>query len=123
MTLAPSRALGPRFDLLRDDTWCVTYELEAICYVPDCTDCPERGSHHIEPRSRTGGPVDFVVIDALVVHNTVRLCSLHHQMVTGDIGGHRARILWLDGAWCWQERTKSEVVPWLNKGPLKEVKW
>jgi hypothetical protein len=124
LTLAPSRLLGTRLDLLRDDSWCVTYGLSEICSVPGCWQRPEPGSHHIEPRSRTGGPVDYVVIDNLVVYNRCRLCPMHHLWVTGDLGGHKARIVWEDGAWHWQEPSaRVGVVAWVDKGPLKEETW
>lgn len=73
------------------------------CAAPGC---PERGGHghHIVRRSYTGNkPVDWVVIDEVVVWNKARLCWRHHAWVDGDIGGHRAKIVW-DGAWIWCER-------------------
>ena len=129
MTLAPSRLLGPRLVLIQDDDVLVQEELATWCYVPSCKRTPEPGSHHIEPRSRTGGPRSFVVVDGLVVPNTCRLCSVHHLAVTGGIGGHTARIVWHAeplGHWCWLEQVldRGGKIPgqhpaWAVLGPLR----
>lgn len=127
VTLAPSTLLGPRLTLIRDEDVLVVENLGERCAVPDCPDRPEPGAHHIEPRSRTGGPKLFVVIDGLVVPNRCRLCSRHHLAVTGGIGGHTARIVWHTqplGHWCWlakllDRRATLGATAWRCVGPLQ----
>lgn len=92
-------------------------QLNMVCAVPGCMLMPERGAHHIVPRRATGGPRDFVVIDGLVVPNRVRLCSPHHGEVTGEVGGHKAKIVWdpeLPQGWGWWVADEG----WVYKGPL-----
>lgn len=104
MTLAPSRLLEHgRFQVPPQDKW-VEYDLGTRCCVPGCNNPAQAGAHHIEPRSRTGGPVDYVTIDGLVRSNKCKLCSSHHRQVTGDTGGYRARIVWHERQWWWCER-------------------
>lgn len=127
MTLAPSRDLGVRLSIVQDDGW-TAYELAEICAVPGCLEPPERGSHHIEPRSRTAGPKLFVAIDLVVVPNRCRLCRRHHRQVTGIIGGHLARITWCDkphGHWRWerlrQALANGHSLDWTDVGPLQGI--
>lgn len=121
MTLAPSTELGLRLQLL-DHEPKVTYELDDVCAVPGCQHPPEAGSHHIEPRSRTGrkGGVDFVAVDGMVVPNRCRLCTPHHRAVTGEIGGHKARIVWDDFQGWWAFQTKQDTV-WVGSLPLRGI--
>lgn len=128
MTLAPSRNLGPRLALIEDDAVRISYVLEEKCAVPGCLRSPERGSHHIEPRSRTAGPKMWVVIDSFVVPNRCRLCTLHHRQVTGVIGGHLARIVWAEqprGHWRWERLKQAQVygygLEWIDVGPLQGI--
>lgn len=44
-------------------------------------------------RSATAGPKLYITIDGLVVPNIVGLCKLHHDQLTGLVGGHRAAIM------------------------------
>lgn len=129
MTLAPGRLLGARLVPMRDEDVVVVEELAPWCYAPGCVYAPEPGAHHIEPRSRTGGPRIAVSIDGLVISNLARLCPVHHLAVTGGVGGHTARIVWHEqplGHWCWLERLTPEpgcaVLPgpgWRCVGPLR----
>lgn len=127
MTLSPSRELGTRFSIVNGE-W-VEYELANVCAVPGCYMRPEPGSHHICRRSDTAGPKDWVGIDGLVVPNRCRLCPGHHRAVTGEWGGHRARIVWADrpqGHWRWQipsglSASKYVDTEWVDVGPLKGI--
>lgn len=106
MTLRPGKQLGARLQVLSltEEARLVSYSLDPhICAVPGCEAPPMRGVHHIEPRSATGGPRAFVVIDSQVRPNTCRLCWEHHRLVSGDVGGHKARIIWHSDRWWWQE--------------------
>ena len=70
-------------------------------------------------RSDTAGPKDNIAIDGLVVPNLCLLCREHHLWVTGTLGGHKAKIVWLDepiGHWHWQEKAGGG---WLGVGPLQ----
>jgi hypothetical protein len=131
MTLAPGRDLGQRLVPMKDEDW-VSYELQFLCAVPPCGAPPMIGVHHIEPRSRIGGPRAFVSIDGVVMPNTCRLCANHHRAVTGEVGGHKARIVWGprfedegNGQWwIWEEKIHSSKSAnrhdqWLRIGPLK----
>ncbi len=102
MTLAPSKHLGPRLTFVKDESKLVTYGLGGVCAVPTCQS-GDLQTHHIEPRSRTAGPKDFVIIDGVVAPNRCRLCALHHLQVTGGIGGHKGRISWEQGCWWYVE--------------------
>ncbi len=104
MTLAPSRLLEHgRFQVPPQGHW-VEYDLGTRCSVPGCAKPAQRGAHHIEPRSRTGGPIEFVSIDGLIRSNKCKLCSSHHNQVTGGVGGYRARIVWHGRQWWWCAR-------------------
>jgi hypothetical protein len=121
VTLAPSKLLGTRLRLIEDEA-VVFPDLGTWCACPGCGQWPMPGVHHIEPRSRTGGPRVCVIIDKIVVVNIIKLCKPHHDRITGGIGGHRARIAWHDaptGHWCWLERgLYSEPEAWYSVGPL-----
>lgn len=41
--------------------------------------------------------------DGRVVSNKTGLCVRHHDMVTGMIGGHQARIEWVAGVFYWHD--------------------
>src|SRR5262245_54385700 len=74
-----------------------------ICAVPRCGDASAHG-HHIYPRSHLRGqPYEWVRLsDDRVISNTIGLCFMHHDWVTGSpYHGHRARLDWQDGALWW----------------------
>lgn len=79
-----------------------TYKANEICSVPGCSSPAEHG-HHIWRRSFTGAPTHWVRIGEHDVGNVTGLCAMHHDWVTGGIGGHRAWIRW-DGQYEWWER-------------------
>ena len=101
MTLqpVPDRILSWDFD---EDEF-VLDDLGPLCAVPSC---PARGvqGHHICPRRQTCGPRRLVAVNGQVVDNVAMLCNWHHDMVTGGLGGHKARIQWNEyapGGWVW----------------------
>src|SRR5205823_1010991 len=120
--LAPSRELGPRLRLLskEDEARMPSVTLSSdLCAVPGCVVRPQRGVHHIEPRSRTGGPREYVLIDGVNVPNLCKLCDEHHDAVTGGVGGHRAKIVWSDHfAWVWYSKHRDL---WVRRGKLRGV--
>lgn len=65
--------------------------------------CQRQGTqwHHVVRRSATGGPVDWVCIDGLVLWNKVRVCLWCHQR----INDHLYWIRYEDGVgWVWWKR-------------------
>lgn len=82
--------------------WCPTVELPDLCCVPDCRSLWGLQRHHIIRRSATGGPLDYVTIDGVVVTNVARICSSHHDDLTSPVGGHRAAMAYSTGVgWVW----------------------
>ena len=96
--------------------WCIPPELSETCDAPGCTSTFRLQKHHIVRRSATGGPLDYITIDGLVVQNVCMLCREHHAQVTGLIGGHKAFIKWWDDSrWVWLKKENSE---WIFGGLL-----
>lgn len=106
MTLLPVEPARLTIDPRRY-SWCAKPELQMFCSVPGCGVGFGLHTHHIVPRSQTGGPLDYVTIDGLVRVNVCKLCPQHHADLTSPVGGHRAMIRWVDGeGWCWAVRAK-----------------
>lgn len=77
--------------------------MNRICAVPGCI-TPAAHGHHIWPRSYLRGqPTEWVETNEGVLSNVVGLCAPHHLDVTGDIGGHRARITYDGGTFWWTD--------------------
>lgn len=76
------------------------YQHNSQCAVPGCWE-PATSGHHLWRRSFIGAPVHWVLLDGKLVGNVAGLCTPHHDDVTGRLGGHRAWIRWLDGAYYW----------------------
>lgn len=79
--------------------WCTEPELSLVCDIPWCRSGFRLQKHHIVRRSATGGPLDYITIDGLVVQNVCMLCREHHDQITGSLNGHKLWIVWADG---WQ---------------------
>lgn len=101
MTLLPVEPA--RVKVADDYSWCSGPELPRWCQVPTCGSSLGLETHHIYPRSRTGGPRDFITVDGLVRQNVCMLCKIHHDQATGLVGGHRAaiRLAEWEGRECW----------------------
>jgi hypothetical protein len=114
------------------------YKVDPICAHPTCGR-PSVHAHHLWPRSYLRGqPYDWVEHPRLdprdehdmIIGNRVGLCVEHHEMVTGEVGGYRARIVFEGGVFYWHDRVivtssasaaKWEGEPdriWRNLGPL-----
>lgn len=93
MTLPPVETSRMTIDPRRY-VWCVAPEYTGYCAIPGCNSKFRLEKHHIVRRSATGGPLDYITIDGLVVQNTTMLCREHHNMITGSIGGHKLWIVW-----------------------------
>jgi hypothetical protein len=89
-------------------------ERNSRCSVPGCISLSQHG-HHIWARSYLRGqPYEWVSLpDGEIVSNTTCICAHHHEWVTGSIGGHKARIEYLDGSFVWQDFDNPEL-----SGPL-----
>lgn len=108
----------------------VGYDLPPVCQVPDCEEVWVH-RHHIVRRSATGGPRRWVAVDGLVLPNLMGICYRHHQQVTGQWGGHFARVVFpLPEAieaglyrawWLWYARLPGgpgSAPQWYLKGPI-----
>jgi hypothetical protein len=86
--------------LLPSDNWNVTavdrpaYKVNDLCAAPGCTRHSDH-AHHLWRRS-AGTNTAWVCLayleDKPIIGNLIGLCQEHHADVTGNIGGHRARI-------------------------------
>lgn len=111
----------------------VVLQEETVCCHPACGETWGLECHHVVRRSETGGPVRWVVINGVVLLNERRVCKSHHRELTGELGGHRAWIRYLEGdGWVWYAPApRGSLVPggvvdkigalWLPVGPLKGV--
>jgi hypothetical protein len=84
--------------------------LAVVCGKPGCNRfASER--HHLWPKSwLRGQPYEWVVLpNGDVIENSVGLCTLHHGHITGEVGGHKARILLFeDNVLQWHDRNGDE---------------
>lgn len=108
--------------------WCIEPELSGTCAIPGCIDTFKLQKHHIVRRSATGGPLDHITIDDLVVQNVCMMCRKHHTQLTGSLGGHKLWVLFEEGAWhVYYPGHKSEVdhriakdgSAWVSGGKLR----
>jgi hypothetical protein len=86
VTLLPTQGAKDRPDLPE-------YALGWQCMVPECEEKREEGGgHHVWRRSAGTRSWWVELADGTIVPNRVGLCPQHHKDVTGEVGGHRARI-------------------------------
>lgn len=113
MTLLPSSDFGVRGVL------GPAYEVGERCSVPDCGHRSAHG-HHLWPRSfLRGQPYEYVQLpEGTVIANKTGLCSQHHDEVTGEVGGHRARIVFTSGLFFWEHRRNRLSDIWDRVGPI-----
>lgn len=132
MTLLPC----PKAEIAvyRGDT--IEPDRELRCAHPTCAVGFALETHHVVRRTETGGPVRWVVINGVILLNERKVCHDHHLQLTGEVGGHKAWIRYLEGAgWMWyapappgasgQPGQLAAVDKlgclWLPVGPLKVV--
>lgn len=109
-------------------------EPELVCAHPACREHYLLEAHHVVRRSATGGPARWVALNGVVLLNVRMLCRKHHDQVTGQVGGHKGWIRYLEGAgWAWYTPAPpgAAVSPgavvdkvgglWKLVGPLKGV--
>jgi hypothetical protein len=97
--------------LLPDDQFGIrgfpgnAYDVPFSCSHPDC-DQPAAHTHHCWPRSHLRNqPYEWVKLpDGTVIGNRLGFCVKHHDMLTGEIGGYRARLRWEAGIMWWEAR-------------------
>lgn len=98
MTLLPAAKAEIR--VFRGET--VEHDDETVCAHPACGEWRGLERHHVVRRSETGGPERWVIIRGVILLNERRFCRHHHTMLTGEIGGHRGWIRYLEGeGWVW----------------------
>lgn len=105
MTLLPGPPLGVRGHKGN------AYNVHPVCSHPECNR-PAQHVHHCWPRSfLRKQPVEWVRFDdGKVVGNRLGFCVEHHDNLTGEIGGHKARLRWLDEVMYWEDRRDSRIV-------------
>lgn len=118
MTLLPSNEFGIRGHEGKP------YDVNHNCAVEHCLR-PSAHAHHLWSRSYLRGqPYEYVQLpDGTVIGNRIGLCQQHHEMVTGEIGGYRARIRFALGLFIWDERVPGstydlDLPAWEPKGYL-----
>jgi hypothetical protein len=101
MTLLPSSDFGIRGHPGN------AYNVDPQCSHPNCIK-PAAHTHHCWPRSYLRGqPYEWVKIDDVVIGNRLGFCVEHHDMLTGEIGGYRARLIWEAGVMWWEDRNRA----------------
>jgi hypothetical protein len=78
------------------------YVVGPNCSTPFCTSLADH-AHHLFRRTALGGPFDWVEIDSTTWQNKTAICWRHHQDLTGDVGGHKAAIRFVENNWLWCE--------------------
>jgi hypothetical protein len=116
VTLLPSKEFGVRGHEGK------AYEVNAICAVPHCSRTSAH-AHHIWPRSHLRSqPYEWVELpDGTIIGNRTGLCFGHHEQVTGEIGGYRARIVFSSGVFWWAvkpEEGRPRIEQWPHLGLL-----
>jgi hypothetical protein len=106
------------------DSWNVrgiegpAYKVGPRCSNPTCGKLADH-AHHIIRRSQLVKHYDWIAIDGLVIGNKTGLCASCHDDITGLIGGHKAAIRWIEGAFWWcLLRPPERDEPYLPVGPL-----
>jgi hypothetical protein len=81
------------------------YDVPPLCAHPHCSKAAAH-VHHCWPRSYLRSqPREWVQLpDGVVIGNRMGFCVEHHDMLTGQIGGYRARLEWVDGLMHWVPR-------------------
>jgi len=79
--------------------------------MPLCS-LASREVHHCFPRSfLRGQPYEWVRFeDGTVIGNRIGFCSEHHRMLTGEIGGYRAKLTWENGLYYWEGKEGDQWV-------------
>jgi hypothetical protein len=116
---------------------------EARCAAPSCGRTA-RHRHHIVSRTKTNGPLDWIVIHntetkkTWLVRNVVDLCPECHDKLESQPGGAKARLRFLDdNGFAWYRRAGEEDTdvariwwyddilrsPWVFRGFLKGDTW
>ena len=92
-------------------------EIPKTCAAPGCISNTQQ-RHHIWSKSYLRGqPVEWVETPwGEVLQNTTGLCVKHHNMVTGEWGGHQAAILVEGTHFVWAERASDGT--WEIQGAL-----
>jgi hypothetical protein len=91
------------------------YDVNERCAHPTCAQLSAH-SHHLWSRSfLRGQPYEWVQLpDGTVIGNRLGLCQEHHEQVTGEIGGYKARIVFSGGLFYWEDRIRA-TEPWIEE--------
>lgn len=107
------------------------YEVNEICAHPTCNK-PSAHTHHCWSRSHLRKDYEWVKLpDGTVIGNRIGFCVEHHDMLTGEVGGYRARLSWEGGVMWWQIKVVSApatsgmdlgssvpIIQWVTVGAL-----
>lgn len=95
------------------------YDVNEICAHPSCNQRAVH-AHHMWSRSFLRKDYDWVKLpDGVILGNRIGLCQEHHDMVTGEIGGYRAKLEWVAGVMWWVDRVAQSPAEEVREG----VKW
>lgn len=113
------------------------HEEETVCAHPMCSNRWALETHHVVRRTALGGTYRYVTVRGVILLNERKVCRDHHLELTGDLGGHKAWIRYVEGeGWVWYQpldRCKGAVLDssalvldksgnqWVPVGSLKVV--
>lgn len=99
------------------------YDVNPTCAHPSCA-TPSAHAHHCWPRSfLRGQSYEWVMLpDGSVIGNRLGFCAPHHEMLTGEIGGYRARLIWDAGIMWWEDRKRQFSGTAINVNGLEWVR-
>lgn len=111
MTLLPSSDFGIRGHAGN------AYDVPETCSHPTCGKYSAH-VHHCWPRSYLRGqPYEWVFLEnidhgrglahSVVIGNRLGFCVEHHDNLTGEIGGYKARLVWETGVMWWDDRVRA----------------
>jgi len=89
------------------------------CAKPGCVRFSSE-RHHLWPKSwLRGQPYEWVaLVNGHVVANSIGLCTMHHSHVTGEVGGHKAKVVLEGDDLIWYDRPRGDE--WSYVGILGE---
>lgn len=102
------------------------YKVGPHCSVWNCGKLVDH-AHHVWRRSYLKGDYWWVRVqgsaDMVVTKNVIGLCWKHHEDVTGSVGGHRAKIIWVPETetlewWLLERVGETNVKTWLPWGAI-----
>jgi hypothetical protein len=96
------------------------YKVGPRCSNPECERWSDH-AHHIVRRSALGGDFPWVEVEEIIVGNLTGVCWNCHNRLTGEVGGHKAAIRWIDGifVWCALAGPINGQIVYVPTGPIQ----